>query len=152
MDRILVVAEPSESGVALVEEAGRVAAETDAGVVVLAPVVEGEEDEWLDAIRETTDLADEREPSSPVGDLARRFADSLGSDVLAPLGVEYLAIGDHVETNRPSAEIMGVAENHACDYIYLLTHRRSPTGKAIFGDTVQSVILNFDGYVTVTTR
>jgi len=35
--------------------------------------------------------------------------------------------------------------------VFVRGRRRSPTGKAVFGDTAQAVILNFDGFVTVAT-
>ena len=40
-----------------------------------------------------------------------------------------------------------VAEANSCDYVFILGQRRTPAGKVIFGDTAQSVILNFNGYV-----
>lgn len=44
---------------------------------------------------------------------------------------------------------LNAAEAHNCDHIFIAGRRRSPTGKAIFGDWVQRVLLNFDGLVTV---
>jgi hypothetical protein len=36
--------------------------------------------------------------------------------------------------------------------VFLAGRKRSPTGKALFGDQTQAVILDFDGAVTVITK
>lgn len=51
--------------------------------------------------------------------------------------------GDHAEA------IISFTRDRDVDQIYLLGRDRSPTGKAIFGSTVQSVILDTDVPVTV---
>lgn len=149
MNRILAVVAPTETDVALLEEAGAVAASMDVEIVVLALLVEGDEYASVDAIRQWDGFDDFGGDKSV--DTAHRFADYLGSRVLEPLGVEYLPIGDRVETTRPSSKVIDVAENHGCDHVYVANRRRSPAGKALFGDTAQSVILSFDGFVTVRT-
>lgn len=40
------------------------------------------------------------------------------------------------------------AENQA-DHLFLIGDKRSPTGKAIFGDDAQQIVLNFDGPTTL---
>ena len=149
MNRILAVVAPTEADVALLEEAGTVAAATDVGVVVLALDVEGSENASVDAMRRWEGFDDVDTDES--ANTAHRFADHFGGEILEPMGVTYLAIGDRVENTRPSAKVIDVAENHACDHVYITNRRRSPAGKALFGNTPQSIILSFDGYVTVRT-
>lgn len=48
-------------------------------------------------------------------------------------------------------DLMRLAAEHGCDQIFVSGKHRSPTGKAVFGDVAQSIILQFDGPVTVTT-
>ncbi|ELY63181.1 UspA domain-containing protein [Natrinema versiforme JCM 10478] len=48
-------------------------------------------------------------------------------------------------------DIIRVAEEENCEHIFISGKERSPAGKAVFGDVAQSVILQFDGPVTVTT-
>lgn len=48
-------------------------------------------------------------------------------------------------------DIIQVTGEYGCEHIFINGRKRSPAGKAIFGDTAQSVILEFDGPVTVTT-
>ncbi|GAA0237978.1 universal stress protein [Haladaptatus pallidirubidus] len=148
MNRILAVVKPTETDLELLEEAGVVAAATGVEVVVLALVSEGSEDVSVDAIRQWDGFDDNTDETA---ETVHRFAEHLGNQILDPLGVEYLPIGERIETTRPSSKIIDVAENHDCDHVYVTNRGRSPTGKALFGDTAQSVILNFDGFVTVRT-
>jgi nucleotide-binding universal stress UspA family protein len=62
------------------------------------------------------------------------------------MDVEFDTIGvvGHVKE-----DVIAVAEREGCDHVFIAGKRRSPSGKAIFGDVTQSIILNFDGMVTV---
>jgi nucleotide-binding universal stress UspA family protein len=145
MDGILAVVAPTEADVELLEEAGAVAAATGVDVVVLALAIEESDHASVDAMRAWEGFEDSTE------DTPHDFAEHLGDVTLAPRGVTYTAVGERVEATRPSEKIIDVAMNHDCDHVYVLNRSRSPAGKALFGDTTQSVILNFDGFVTVRT-
>lgn len=69
-------------------------------------------------------------------------AEMFGSDV------PYTAVG--IVGTIPG-DLMRLATEHECDHIFVSGKQRSPTGKAVFGDVAQSIILQFDGPVTVTT-
>lgn len=75
---------------------------------------------------------------------ARQLAESLFEEE-----VEYTAIGT-IGTLPDS--ILQFAEEKNCEQIFVTGRQRSPTGKIIFGDIAQSIILGFDGPVTVTTE
>lgn len=49
-------------------------------------------------------------------------------------------------------DILRFAEEHNSEQIFITGKKRSPSGKVLFGDVAQSVILNFNGPVTVTTE
>lgn len=49
-------------------------------------------------------------------------------------------------------KIIAVADEEDCDHVFVSGRKRSPTGKALFGDIAQSILLRFDGPVTVTTK
>ena len=80
---------------------------------------------------------------------ARQFAADLGHEVLDGVDVGYQATG-RVGDERD--EILNAANEFDCDHVFLAGRKRSPTGKALFGDRTQSVILDFDGAVTVVTE
>lgn len=69
-------------------------------------------------------------------------AELLGSDI------PYTTIG---MVGTIPDDLMRLAAEHGCNHIFVSGKQRSPTGKAVFGDVAQSIILQFDGPVTVTT-
>lgn len=75
--------------------------------------------------------------------------DDLADEVLGA-AVDYELRTVVVEEDDQPEEIVDLAERTGCDHVFASGDRRSPTGKAVFGDRTQKVILNFDGYVTTT--
>lgn len=73
--------------------------------------------------------------------------DDLADDVLGGR-VRY----DRRTVVRPPDEhadaLLAIADRRGCNHILLPGRRRSPTGKAVFGDRTQQVLLRFDGHVT----
>lgn len=143
MKRALAVVGETAASERLLAEAGELAAGVDADLVVLAVTPEG-------------DYGDTRESRSRAGgqpysvdqaaEDARQRAESLARQVLDGIDVEYEAVGS---VGSVADRILGTADERDCDHVFVVGRRRSPTGKAIFGDVAQSVILNFDGAVTV---
>lgn len=152
MDRPLVVTDSSDSVVDIIEEAGKLAELSGAPLTVLTVVTEDEyqnDAEVLGAIADVEGSSYNVEPA----EYAQEVAETAINDLLADHDVEAEAVGRYVEDDGDRANaILEVAEGQNCDYVFLLGRRRSPTGKAIFGDTAQAVILNFDGYVVTTAR
>ncbi|WP_435074342.1 universal stress protein [Halorubrum sp. HHNYT27] len=62
----------------------------------------------------------------------------------------HVVVGVGSEDGR-AEQILETADEHGCDHVFLVGDSRSPTGKAVFGDVAQRVILDFDGYTTTTT-
>jgi nucleotide-binding universal stress UspA family protein len=148
MDRALAVVDAEESTKALVREAGELAAAVDAELVLLHVTTTEEYEDRRHAM--------ESIPNSSVGYSGQKarqgageFADDVGRDVLEGLDVSWEAVG---ELGDEQTEILDVAEAYDCDHLFIAGEKRSPTGKALFGDLTQSVILNFDGPVTVVTE
>ncbi|WP_101297975.1 universal stress protein [Halegenticoccus soli] len=149
MDRALVVIDTSPAA-DLLREAGSLAQGVGAELVVLALVLGGDDADAVDEMRAALGDAGTRPPRSDA-ETVRLFAERVSERALGDLTVPYRVVWDVVETSRPSDRIIEVADGHDCDHVFIPGRRRSPTGKAIFGDTTQSVVLNFDGYVTVST-
>jgi nucleotide-binding universal stress UspA family protein len=45
--------------------------------------------------------------------------------------------------------VLAEARHRGCDHVFVTGRKRSPAGKAIFGDVAQRIVLEFDGAVTV---
>ena len=148
MERALAVVDAEESTKALVREAGELAAAVGAELVLLHVTSTDEYEEN----RKTM----EQIPNVSVGysaetarEGAEQFAADIGREVLEGLDVSWEAIG---AVGDEQAQILNTAEREGCDHLFVAGEKRSPAGKAIFGDITQSVILNFDGPVTVVTE
>jgi nucleotide-binding universal stress UspA family protein len=147
MDHALAVVGTDDVTKDLVREAGELAAGVGAELTLLCVTSEEAYAEEREALQ-TIPSADVTYSVEQALDGAKSFASDIGREVLDPLGIEYEtagAVGDRGDT------ILERAESHGCDHIFLTGQRRSPTGKAIFGDVTQRVILDFDGPVTVVT-
>lgn len=147
MERVLAVVEPTEAAKELVYEAGVLIDGVDADLILTHITTEDE----YSARREAMGSLLSSSTNYTVGKAqegATQFARDIGNEVLSELGVEYEVtgyLGDKAE------KILQAAEKYDCDHIFLAGRQRSPTGKALFGDATQRVILDFDGPVTVVT-
>lgn len=152
MKRGLVVVEDLDSHRELLAEAGDWAEGVGGELVVLSFMTEAEYEqnaETLEAVGET-----ERTTYGPDAAITagQRFLDEMVDEVLGDTSVESEHILNVADENEQATQIVQTAIETSCDHVFLLGRRRSPTGKAVFGDTAQSVILNFDGFVTVATE
>jgi nucleotide-binding universal stress UspA family protein len=147
MDKALAVFD--EDDTELLTEAGELAAGVDADLVILSLMTQ---EEFADA-RETLDVVAQEEHTSyddeVVLDVARREAREHAEEVLADVDVEWQTVAARVDDDDTQASrIIDIAEDRGVDHVFLTGQQRSPTGKAVFGDRTQAVILNFDGPVT----
>jgi nucleotide-binding universal stress UspA family protein len=148
MKRALAVVEASESAKELVREAGQLAAGVGAKLVLIHVTTNEEYEDTRTSLERIPNL----ESSYTAGQAlegARQFAQDIGREVLDGIDVEYDAIG-RVGDERD--QILDSANDLDCDHVFLAGRKRSPTGKALFGDRTQAVILDFDGAVTVVTE
>lgn len=145
MDRALVVVSASDTSKRLVREAGELAAGVDAELVLLRVIPEEEYESRRDAVENIADI-DNTYTLDQATEEARQSAADIARDVLGDIDVTYESLGT---IGRETARILDSAEENDCDHIFVIGRKRTPTGKAIFGDIAQSVILNFDGPVTV---
>ncbi|MFC7073187.1 universal stress protein [Halovenus rubra] len=146
MDRALAVVEAKEATKDLVAEAGKLAAGVDAELVLLHVTTEEEFQGRRSTLENVAGLDTEYNVDNARAG-AQRFAEKVGIQVLDD-GIEYSALG---RIGNPQELILDTAEQEEIDHIFVHGKQRSPTGKAVFGDTAQAIILNFDGPVTVTT-
>jgi len=146
MDRPLVVYD--DENTELLEQAGEIAAGVDAELIVLSLMTA---DEFREA-REALDVVAQEEHTayddSVVIDAAKKQARQTAKDVFDD-DIDYRVVGARIGDGESEADrILEVSDDNNVDHVFITGQKRSPTGKAVFGDRVQSIILNFDGPVT----
>jgi nucleotide-binding universal stress UspA family protein len=145
MERALAVVEAKEATKDLVAKAGELAKGVDAELLLLHVTTEDEFQERRSTLANVAGLDSEYNVDNARSG-AEQFARKVGSEVLDD--VEFTAMG---QIGDPQETILNTADQEDVDHIFIHGKQRSPTGKAVFGDTAQAIILNFDGPVTVTT-
>jgi nucleotide-binding universal stress UspA family protein len=142
---LAVIRRDSDAATALLAEAGELAAGVNASLVVLHVLPEDEYEERMATRMETgsgggTFSIDEAERE------ATFIAKEAAQEALGDVDVEYELKGI---VGRLETDVIEVAEEEGCDHVFVTGRRRSPSGKAFFGDVTQRILLNFDGRVTV---
>lgn len=147
MDHALVVVDASDGAKRLVREAGDIAKGVGAELTLLHVT---DEDEYNDKTAAMASIpeADVSYSHGQAEEGGRQFVRDVAREVLDD-DIDYEAVGD--VGDRVDA-ILNQAERRGCDHIFIAGRQRSPTGKALFGDVAQSVILDFDGAVTIVTE
>lgn len=149
MERALVVVEPTDSLDELVGEAGTLAAGVGAELVLLHVTTESEYEQDRKAMENVVGDESRTYHVDQAREGARQFTADIGRDLLAGVDVEYESVG---AVGSKSEEILRAVEEYDCDHVFIAGRKRSPTGKAIFGDTAQQVILNANQPVTIVTE
>ncbi|MFB6151769.1 MAG: universal stress protein [Haloarculaceae archaeon] len=145
---LAALVERSEAERELLREAAEVSACTDAPLRVLALVSPEEYESSSESIEITSDIERTVYDRTSVGDDLRTEAeefvdDALEDDVPVDIMVKVVERSDRADA------IMTTAEDVGCDHVFMAGKQRSPTRKAILGDTTQEVLLNYDGIVTL---
>jgi nucleotide-binding universal stress UspA family protein len=144
MDHAMAVVRQDAAARAVVREAAELAIGADARLTLLAVTPEEDYEHRQDSFERsgasavyTIDRAEEA---------AEYKAVETADEVLRDLDVEYEVTGI---VGDPAESVLAVAEARDVDHVFLSGRRRSPAGKALFGDVTQDVLLEFDGFVTV---
>lgn len=147
MERAIAVMEPTETAKVLLREAGELAAGVDAELILVYGTTEEEYNDRREDMARIPDIDTTYSVDQAI-DGARRFARDMGRDVLADIDVEWEAVG---RIGDKAEEVLELAAERDCDHIFIAGRKRSPTGKALFGDDTQRVILDANVPVTVLT-
>lgn len=149
MERALVVVDDGEEHRELLAEAGQFADGVGAELVLFSWITPDE----YEADAEALEAVESAEHTSYGGadalDGARNFAREFAADVLGDDRSDVDVTAAVTDEDDRADEILEAAEENDCDHVFVVGRRRSPTGKVLFGDVAQRVILNFDGPVTV---
>jgi nucleotide-binding universal stress UspA family protein len=152
MDRALVVVDDSEVDRRLVAEAAAYARGNDVHLEFLTLLDASEFDRDADVIATIGHAEHTSYDEDVILDSARDFVENLIGEELDSPPENYTADAAIVEDDDDRADyVLNEAAERDCSHIFLAGRKRSPAGKALFGDVVQRVILNFDGPVTVIT-
>ncbi|XVH31234.1 universal stress protein [Haloferacaceae archaeon DSL9] len=147
MRHALVVTGQTPHAEELVRRAGRFATGVGAKLTLLCVMSDGEYDARRDQLRSVSGYGTGYDIERARSD-AKQRADEVGRAAFDGDAVTYEAVGavgDVVET------VLSIADARGCDHLFIVGRERSPTGKALFGDRAQRLILNFDGPVTIAT-
>jgi nucleotide-binding universal stress UspA family protein len=148
MKRALVVIDHDEVDEALLAEAGGCVQGTDADMLLLTTMSEESHERDVDTLNQIGRVENRSYRNDTPLKGAERYAAELAETALAD-DIEYTPVSRLVEADEEAEAILEVAEEYACDHVFLSGRKRSPTGKALFGDRTQAVLLNADAYVTV---
>lgn len=147
MDRALAVIDPTDAAKDLLREAGTLAAGVGADLVVIHVTTEDEYGGRREAMEAIPNGSASYSPGEAEAGAAQ-FAADLADEILSDLDVEYETAG---YLGKKAEKTLDAAAEYGCDHVFLAGRKRSPTGKAIFGDATQKVILDSDDPVTVVT-
>lgn len=145
MDHALVVVDASDGAKRLVREAGELAAGVDAELTLLHVTKEEEYADKASAMASIPD-ANVSYTKDRAEEGGRQFVRDIARETLKDIAVQYEAVG---EVGDRVDKTLSVAETRGCDHVFVAGQKRSPAGKALFGDVAQTVILEFDGAVTI---
>ena len=143
MNRALVLVQDADASRQLAHRAATIANATDAELIVARVL---DEDDYQSELDDSDSGGDTVDNVSEAEERAEQIAADFAADAFGEFDISYSSLG--AVAQLPEA-VTDIAEAEGCDHVFIVGRRRSPTGKAIFGDLAQSVILNFDGMVTV---
>ncbi|WP_225333508.1 universal stress protein [Halomicrobium urmianum] len=140
MERALVVLNGADGEQELVERALRLADGVGATVEFFAVFTP---DEYEEAVETLDSIADVEQTGYDVDaafglvrPVIEEGIESTGADV------DYELSGEVAEGTGRADAVLGALADRDCDHVFVAGQERSPTGKAVFGDAVQSVLLN----------
>ncbi|ELY46994.1 universal stress protein [Natronorubrum bangense] len=137
MDTILL---PVTSHTGWARDVAAAAVETEAGTETEAVVMHLFEDGEAETTRSNLDYPVDE--TLTLDELAtRKRGVSATTDVFEDAGINVQVRG-YNGGDEPAGEIVAAAEREGADRIYLYSRKRSPAGKAVFGSTIQKVLLN----------
>lgn len=147
MDHALAVVGPTETAKDLVREAGELAGAVDAKLTLLHVTDEQEYEQRRDQLAKVTGVGS-MYSIGQARDGAKNYADDVGREVLGDLDVTYEAMG---RLGDPADVVLRVVDDIGADHVFVTGPKRSPAGKALFGDDTQRIILDATVPVTVVT-
>lgn len=144
MDPVLVIQTGDEPDQQLLRTAKRYVIGTEAEIIYCRIV---DEKKMQNNLQRQANSERQIESIDEMEELAKTEAEDIASDAFGN-DIPYRAVG---LVGTIPEDLIRMAEEENCEHVFVSGKNRSPAGKAVFGDVAQSVILQFDGPVTVTT-
>jgi nucleotide-binding universal stress UspA family protein len=152
MERGLVTLKDTEAHRELLAEAGEYAEAVGAELVLLWFISEEDYEQDIETLESVGRIENVSYDADAVIESAAADARRLTEDILNDNVPDMHVVVAIDEGSERAKHVINAGHKHDCDHAFVVGQTRSPTGKAIFGDFAQRVILNFDGYVTVATE
>lgn len=133
MTRILIVIEDTDRDRALLEKARTVALGEATDIVVVALATPDEYEDVAATLDEIGRIEHTSYDEDDILDGVSGDAQDLASEVLGG-AIEYNLHTLVKEKDAQADTVVELARETDCEHIFLPGHRRSPTGKAVFGD------------------
>lgn len=124
----------------------------DGELVVLWHVDEAEYDARVDSLESVERVEGVDYDHAAIIEGAEADAREFAGSALSAAGIEPEIVVEVDSEKSRARRVLDAAREHDCDHVFIVGSARSPTGKAVFGDFAQQVILNFEGYTTLTTE
>lgn len=151
MIRGLVSLEETDVHRDLLAEAAASARGSDGDLVVLWHLDAEEYDEDVTTLEAVGRIENVEYDHSSIIDGATSNARSFVTSVLGDTDADVRITVDVGSEDGRAGRVLEAADEHDCDHVFIIGDARSPTGKAVFGDFAQQVVLNFEGYTTLRT-
>lgn len=149
MENALVVVEDTPESKALVREAASLAMAEGCVLNLFVMVSKDELDRTVSTLEQIGKVENTTYGADTALEAANAFLKQVADEVLDDVDVEYERICSVVDGKVRAEVTVQAATENECDHIFTTGQKRSPTGKVLFGDYVQSLLITFDGRVTV---
>lgn len=149
MIRGLVSLEETDAHRELLSEAAASARGSDGDLIVLWHLDADEYDEDVTTLEAVGRIENVEYDHSSIIDGAASEARSFVASELGDTDIDVRVAVDVGSEDGRASRVLDTAAEHDCDHVFVIGDSRSPTGKAVFGDFAQQVVLNFEGYTTV---
>ncbi|ADB63453.1 hypothetical protein Htur_4670 (plasmid) [Haloterrigena turkmenica DSM 5511] len=149
MRRGLVLAEDTEKGRKLLAEAAATARGSDCGLIVLSIIHPESFAANVETLEAMGDVEDTHYDEHSVLDAERNAVQSVVNDAIDGDNIEITYRVSVASDSEYVETVLQTAQETDCDHLFTCGTQRTPTGKAIFGDRTQQLLLEFSGPVTV---
>jgi nucleotide-binding universal stress UspA family protein len=149
MERGIILIDQEHESRKLLQEAVSLAESDDAELIILTLVDPSTHQDDAETVKQISEIEGAHYDDQTVVEAEERALAEYVEPVMASTDVHYECIVRVVDKSKRAPAVQNVSDEYDCDHLFATGRRRSPTGKAVFGDLTQRILLNYDGFVTV---